>query len=228
MKKTLRLDLYQETACYKKPMAFKVGETYPLPPYSTVKGMLHALIDATSFIPMRISVQGKYDSQFVDYQKHYLFKKLNHPDFPLILDGVWDGYKLSEIEAMPLYVHLLYDVTLVIHVEAEEEIIEKIIAAIDNGKQISLGRWEDLVRIDNYEIVEVNEAEEGKNKYPIYIPKEKLDDSIIYVPYSLNWKYEIVHGIRKWEKILVGYVQENEEFEECLVDSYGDIVFYNV
>ncbi len=60
----LRLKLFQETACYKKPLAFKVSETYPLPPYSTVKGMLHALVDATEFIPMRISVQGTYDTIF--------------------------------------------------------------------------------------------------------------------------------------------------------------------
>ena len=34
--KILKLKLFQETACYKKPFAFKVAETYPLPPYSTV------------------------------------------------------------------------------------------------------------------------------------------------------------------------------------------------
>lgn len=34
--KILRLKLFQESACYKKPFAFKVAETYPLPPYSTI------------------------------------------------------------------------------------------------------------------------------------------------------------------------------------------------
>lgn len=34
--KVLKLKLFQETACYKKPFAFKVAETYPLPPYSTI------------------------------------------------------------------------------------------------------------------------------------------------------------------------------------------------
>lgn len=228
MNKTLRLDLYQETACYKKPMAFKVGETYPLPPYSTVKGMIHSLIDATEFIPMRISVQGSYDSQIIDYQSHYFFKKSDVHEFPLVMDGITEEYEFSNMTTMPLYTHLLYDVYLVIHIEAEQRIIEKIITAIENGKSISLGRWEDIVRIDRYEIVEVNEEEEGKNKYAVYVPKEIIEDSMVYVPYSLNWRYEIVNGIRKWSKIPVGYIQANEEFENCLIDSFGDIVFFNV
>ena len=42
--KILKLKLYQETACYKKPFATKVAETYPLPPYSTVIGMFHKIL----------------------------------------------------------------------------------------------------------------------------------------------------------------------------------------
>ena len=42
----IKLKLFQETACYKKPFAFKVAETYPLPPYSTVIGMLHKVLQA--------------------------------------------------------------------------------------------------------------------------------------------------------------------------------------
>lgn len=44
--KYLKMKLFQETACYKKPFAFKVAETYPLPPYSTVIGMFHKILVA--------------------------------------------------------------------------------------------------------------------------------------------------------------------------------------
>lgn len=64
--KVLRLKLFQETACYKKPLAFKVGETYPLPPYATVKGWAHALLSADQLIPMRVSVQGGYEAKIMD------------------------------------------------------------------------------------------------------------------------------------------------------------------
>ena len=54
--RALRLDLFQETACYKKPFALKISETYPLPPYSTVNGMLHKLLDAKEYIPINICI----------------------------------------------------------------------------------------------------------------------------------------------------------------------------
>ena len=44
--KALRLDLFQETACYRKHFAIKISETYPLPPYSTINGLLHRILDA--------------------------------------------------------------------------------------------------------------------------------------------------------------------------------------
>ena len=57
--KILKLKLFQETACYKKPFAFKVGETYPLPPYSTIIGMFHKILGAASveYFTMNISIQ---------------------------------------------------------------------------------------------------------------------------------------------------------------------------
>ncbi|SFE52383.1 type I-B CRISPR-associated protein Cas5b [Alteribacillus iranensis] len=226
--KTLRLDLYQETACYKKPLAFKVGETYPLPPYSTVKGMLHALMDAKTFVPMRLSVQGKCDSLLIDYQSHYFFKKLDSGELPIIYDGL--GVSVPDkqhITKMPLYSHQLYKVELMIHIQADEEIIDSIIHAIESGKAVSLGRWEDLVQIKDYRVVELEEMEEGTTKLPAYVPVSLLDDEN-YVPYRLNWKYDIVQNIRKWEKIDVGYVQANYSIEEeHYMDECGDLVFFH-
>lgn len=67
--KLLRLKFFQETACYQKPFAYKVGETYPLAPFSTVKGMLHAVLDAKEYIPMNLSIQGQSETMLIDYQK---------------------------------------------------------------------------------------------------------------------------------------------------------------
>ena len=70
----LKLKIFQETACYKKPLAFKVAETYPLPPYSTVIGMFHKIIGAKpgEYFPMNISIQGNYESIFNNYQTFFL------------------------------------------------------------------------------------------------------------------------------------------------------------
>ena len=57
--KAIRVKLYQESASYRKLTSFKVKETYPLPPYSTVIGMVHSLCGYKEYKEMQISVQGK-------------------------------------------------------------------------------------------------------------------------------------------------------------------------
>lgn len=206
--KALRLKLFQETACYKKPLAFKVGETYPLPPYSTVKGFAHALLEANQFIPMRISVQGCYESKLVDYQTHYLFKKQNVDEFPLVTDGLGNQpYVYQHMTKMPLYMHLLYRVKLLLHISADVNILEELQQRIIYADEhLSLGRREDLVRVDECEITEIQELEkELMLPMNAYIPRHYLKYKS-YVPYLLNWKYEIQNGVRRWEKIPVGYV----------------------
>ena len=108
--KILKLKLFQESVCYKKPFAFKIAETYPLPPYSTVIGMFHKILGAKpgEYFPMNISIQGEYESIFTNYQNLRMFKGKD------------------QVTAMPRNVHQLLNVELVIHVKAEDEIINKI------------------------------------------------------------------------------------------------------
>ena len=103
--KILKLKLYQETACYKKPFAFKVAETYPLPPYSTVIGMLHKALQAKNgeYFDMNVSIQGEYDSIFSNYQSLRMYKSN------------------GQVTAMPRNVHQLLDINLIIHVQAEDK-----------------------------------------------------------------------------------------------------------
>lgn len=215
--KALKLKLFQETACYKKPFAFKTWETYPLPPYSTVKGMLHYILKAEDYIPMNISIQGDYESKFTDYQNMYF-------------------YKSSEITDIPLNIHLLHNVKLIIHVKSDETILNRIVEGIRNlDEYLSLGRKEDIVRIDGIKLVDVSEINideliDGKKiEYPIYIPLEQLPEDIWGKNYRLNWKYKIVNGLRQWERIDVKYVEKGEIITEdnFLQDEEGDIVYFN-
>ena len=93
--KALRLDLFQETACYREPFAIKISETYPLPPYSTINGLLHRILDAKEYIPMRISIQGDYESLVNEYQTTYFYKK-------------------NTVTKMPMNQHLLLNVISII------------------------------------------------------------------------------------------------------------------
>lgn len=210
--KILKLKLYQETACYKKPFAFKVAETYPLPPYSTVIGMLHKILQAKTgeYFPMNISIQGNYESIFSNYQNLRMFKGKD------------------QVTAMPRNVHQLLNVEIVIHVKAEDEIIDKLYTNIIQGVEtFTLGRNEDLVRVDEIKIIQEPKIEEYKLenvKYNAYISSEKIQG----INYRLNTTYIIKNDLRKWEKVDVKYVEKhtNIDLEEALQDEDGDYIFF--
>lgn len=139
--KVLKLDLFQETACYKKPFAMKITETYPLPPYSTINGLIHKILNATEYIPFNISVQGTYESIFNNYQTTYFYKK-------------------DSITSMPMNSHMLLNVNLIIHIGGDFDLLEEIYDSLLNyDEHLSLGRKEDLVRINDIRFVEVNKFE---------------------------------------------------------------------
>ncbi|MPM73763.1 hypothetical protein SDC9_120745 [bioreactor metagenome] len=223
MMRALRLDLFQETVCYKKPFAMKISETYPLPPYSTVNGMLHKLLDANSYIPLNISIQGNYESIVNNYQTTYFYKK-------------------KEVTTMPMNQHMLLNMKLIIHINAEDDILDKIYDRLLNlDEYLSLGRKEDLVRIDDIKFVEVqsydvdddNEDEYEENKLsgyyikiPIYIPKNK-DSKLNGISYRLNNFY--LNDRSSWNKIDTLYVEHGKQIidGEILLDEYKDLVCFN-
>lgn len=237
--KAIRIKAYQETACYTKPFANKVTETYPLPPYSTVKGMIHALLNANEFIPMLLSIQGDYESFIIDYKKTYSFKKQDF-NMPIIMDGLpVKAPKFENMESMPLYTHMLFNVELVIHLSAEDATLQNIYRAFhERDVHLSLGRQEDLLRIDEISIVNLDELDlfEGAYlKHSMYIPSSYIyeEERKKGIPYLLNWKYKIKKGIREWEQIPTTYVLKNQLIDEdflcnpAYIDNEGYIVIWH-
>lgn len=213
--KILKLKLYQETACYKKPFATKVAETYPLPPYSTAIGMFHKILQAQpgEYFPMNISIQGSYEGIFSNYQNLMMYKGKD------------------KVTSMPRNVHQLLDVNLIIHVQAENETIDKIYKNIINGTEtFTLGRNEDIVRIDGIKILEnLKEVEDPDIEESAYIP-EWIDDEVDGINYRLNTTYKIQDDIRKWNKVNVKYVEKytNKSLigTEILQDEDGDNIYF--
>lgn len=210
--KIMRLKLFQETACYKKPFAFKVAETYPLPPYSTVIGMFHKILQAKSgeYFPMNISIQGEFESIFSNYQNLRMYKGKD------------------EVTAMPRNVHQLLNINLIIHVKGEDEVIDKIYNNIINGEEtFTLGRNEDLVRIDEVKIInQVSKIDtEIIIKHNAYVPTYLKPESGI--SYRLNTKYTIVNELRRWEKVNVKYIENNNFYiENGYLDEDGEVILW--
>lgn len=210
--KALKIKLYQETVCYKKPFAMKIAETYPLLPYSTVNGLLHKLLDAKSYIPFGISIQGRHESIVNNYQTTYFYKK-------------------NTVTSMPMNSHALLGVELILHITAETEVLQKLYDKFAHLNEfISLGRKEDLVRIDSVEFVEVSlyslgeedsEEEKTLEKYdivcPIYIPNAEEQEGLDEIPgirYRLNSHYLEASTTRKWQRIDTLYVESGNILAE--------------
>ena len=76
--KILRIKLKQAQASYTREETVDNHTTYPLPPFSTIIGALHNACGYTSYIPMDISVQGKYGSMQKEYYtRRFLLNSLN-------------------------------------------------------------------------------------------------------------------------------------------------------
>ena len=211
----LKLKIFQETACYKKPLAFKVAETYPLPPYSTVIGMFHKIIGAKpgEYFPMNISIQGNYESIFNNYQTLRMFKGKD------------------KVTSMPRNVHQLLNVELIIHLEAEQKIVQKIYDNIVNGTEtFTLGRNEDIVRVDEVRIINEPKILEKADitKYNAYVPVKKLNRYAKGINYELHTVYIIKNELRSWENIDVKYIERSMEqrVQNVPQDEDGDYIFW--
>lgn len=228
--KSIRLKLKQNLVNYKLPTSFQLKETYPLPPYSTVIGMVHNTCNYTEYKPMKISVQGKYHSKVNDLATRYEFKN------GMTFDATRHQIKVGEygISRGVSNVELLSDVELVIHIVPEDEnLVEEIFNAFKTPHEyISLGRREDLVVVDEVKIVEISE-ERIKDEnlridrdYRAYVPVEIIDKKKVFVEgsvdtiqykgtmYNLTKDYVSVNYgstkspkfFRKWNKVKVHYV----------------------
>ncbi|SHH57733.1 type I-B CRISPR-associated protein Cas5b [Thermosipho atlanticus] len=224
--KAVRVKIEQETANYKIPVAFSLRESYPLPPYSTVIGMIHNLCNFEEYKKMKLSICGRHYSKFYDMFTRYEFSPENRFEekrHQLIVNGygITKGIGTTEV---------LVNVELIIHIVPEDDTLLSVIeTALKFPKEYpSLGRREDLAIIREVKIVDIEKVmlekslrlkDELKN-YSYYIPtnyvnaikfRNKLEEySIVGTYYDLNKNYILEKFgknkfYRKWKKVKVLY-----------------------
>lgn len=221
----LRVKLYQEFACYRKPMTYGFWETYPLPPLSTVKEFFHNVVEAKEYIPARYGIQGKFKSVVLDLQ---IMNKFDRKDSKN--KGIYIEEYDKKLIKSPIYVSNLYAVELTIYIESKLEYLEKFRENLLNLEYPSLGRKEDLVRVDSADIVKLIERDLFEDSYyiknGIYLSKEKAKElEVNGINYRMNFYYEIKNGIRFFKKKDVVYVDNKIlEFGSILYDKEEDKV----
>ena len=240
--KAIRIKAYQPTANYRKPTGFVIRESYPLPPYSTVIGMVHAACGFENYVPMKVSVAGKYYSSTIDLFTQYEFGNKAYEKGRHQLAVPSDG-KYYGINRGTGHVQLLVDVELLIHILPEEEsVIDTIAEGLQNPKIYpSLGRYEDLLRIDEVRVVDLREVDTDEEdvplQYDMYIPKALADKigqdeglTIDGSVYRLNKCFSIDKktGFRQWtERVEAVHISKGRDFENdmVLVDIDGEIKY---
>ena len=250
--KAIKLKLYQNMVNYKVPTSFQLKESYPLPPYSTVIGMVHSLCDFKEYKPMKISISGNYFSKVNDLYTRYEFKNGNPFEMGRHQLNV-NGYGINRGVATA---ELLVDVNLTIHIIPEdqsEEFLNTIFEAFKYPREYpSLGRREDIVLIKDVKIIDVEKKKLEKDlsngeEVFAYIPlsfvyDEKVEfgspTSGIHVcgtRYELTKNYELKNigtkakpkFIREWKKEEVLYSSNITALEDEIVpiDEDNEIVF---
>lgn len=209
MNEVIRLECSQQLANYRKPTSFQIKESYPLPPYSTVIGMIHAVCGFTEYHPMEISVQGGYHSAVSELYTKYAFGIAYAPDRHQAF--VTNGAKKDGINIGPGYIELLTDIRLIIHIRpdnaADLPVVER--GLLYPRIYPSLGRHEDLLSIKSVSVVEIEECDEVTLKHDAYVPMRNLHrrmmDQIGSV-YRVNKRFSIDRrtGLRRWQFALAG------------------------
>lgn len=245
--KAIRVKLQQDLVNYKKPTSFQLKETYPLPPYSTVIGMVHSLCDYKEYQPMKVSIQGKYFSKVNDLYTRYEFKNAmtyeeKRHQLKVGNYGVGKGVATAE---------LLVDVELLLHIAPEDQRkVEEIYQALAFPREYpSLGRREDLATFNEVKVVELKEVNldrqiELPENYYAYIPYSLMNEDNFALEhstgvdpgtrYKLTKNYELVNYgtekapkvFRKWTKVDVVYASVTGlEEGKAILDEDDYLVF---
>lgn len=244
MEKAIRLQGFQNLVNYRKPSSFIIKETFPLPPYSTVLGMIHGACGFQEFHPMRLSIQGENNGTISELYTRYSFSQgqkyeegrhqicVKEPD---ISYGVFKG--IANVE-------LVCENHLVIHIIPDETDFDTVYQALKNPpRYLSLGRYEDLLDVERVDIVNVHKEMDVMVKRNLYVPvpededeKEELIGASFATIYTLTKEYEITkQKMRRWKhdggRVRAYYLPAGSSLEEAYVDDFegeeeqGAIVF---
>ena len=168
MEKAIRVECFQNLVNYRKPSSFIIKESFPLPPYSTVLGMIHTACGYTEFHPMKISIQGRNAGSISELYTRYSFsfdtkyESVRHQLCIQDKDKTYGAFKgIAHVE-------LLCNNEMILHIVPSEDDFDRVYWSLNNPPvYLALGRHEDILDIRKVEIVELREEEEVTANYDI-------------------------------------------------------------
>jgi len=186
--KLLRIKAFQPFVCYRKPLSYGFWETFPLPPFSTIRGWVYTILEKNILdedIPLSIGVVGVYENVVYDLQTLIKFdrkrtEKEKNGQKQIMLEGFNKAFSKS-----PTFIANMTNMHLRIYLKMSEKLMqefqERILLLYAYP---SLGRFEDLLRIDEVKVIEAQNQEcdllnNYQINYGIYInPKTAKDNGL--------------------------------------------------
>ncbi len=191
MKQVLKLKIHQPDAHYRVPFSYQRRFTYPIPPYSTVKGLICNLMgirdadDRLSKIRdgLSLAVYGKYESIIKEYVWFRNLKKDSHIKiFHTVKNRIIDNTPQHPGHQMPVTVDVLHNVNLIIYIyHSDSNFLTNIRDSLKNPSErlstIHLGRSEDWLVFEEISWpVELRQESVMNIKHFSWIPEKKFVD----------------------------------------------------
>jgi len=199
--KVIKLIFHQPVAHYRIGFTQQhLHRTLPLPPPSTILGMLYTLWGCPeNKAPHRfdIAICGNYESIFYQYQLFRNIEKLGNPAYREAHWGL----------SMPNQVQLLFNVYLRIYLKFDplDQDATRFIEAISNPRiPFYIGRREDMAVLENIEIKEETLTKSilpERIGFNYWLSQEQSEKYDLHGPvYLLGTYYHLEEGIRNFKR----------------------------
>lgn len=200
IKKVLKIKIHQPNAHYRVPFSYQRRFTYPIPPYSTVKGLICNLMGIkdedderlTKIKGLSLGIYGRYESLTKEYIWFRNLSKDSHiSKFHSVTNRILDNIPHHPGGQIPITIDVLHNVNLIIYIyHPEEDFLKSIKDAFEYPSNrlsiIHLGRSEDWLVFQEIKLpVKLIKDSSMSIRYYTWIPsKEYAEEDFINEDYG--------------------------------------------
>jgi CRISPR-associated protein Cas5t len=208
MKQVLKVRIHQPDAHYRVPFSYRRRFTYPIPPYSTIKGLICNLMGIrddkdAEFKKLQqglsLAICGTFESIVKEYIWFRNLKNKRHiAKFNSATNRIMDGVPQHPGEQMPVTIDVLHNVDLSVYIY-HPELMDKIKSAFENPSNrlssLHLGRSEDWIVIKEIEKIPIGKYRLRHLSLFTWLPSlSDMDDEFVPDKESYKKFYEQANG----------------------------------
>lgn len=223
----IRIIIWGQTAHFRIYGNQNFCDSYPLPPPSTVLGILRESIGERPPEPLELAIKGKYKGIFFDYQTFlHGAIELDHKKGWWVqrkINRYTDSKKGEDVQLNPMFVKVLYKPKYTIYIYSPDYHSYYLSKLNEPEGFISLGRSEDLAMFRVEYIKAYKKQAKKKDKIKIensYLPREVYGSAPLFLPVShikdRNLKMQKIYYIQEAVSYYDGAYWETEDGDKFL------------